>query len=114
MQKTNLFQNIKQHLIILLFPHGFPTLLNIPEDNPMTEEGIALGRFLFYDTRLAGRAAENKYMSCSSCHIQENGFINGMPRPYPFGLDGDSTHHAMLPMINLVWNPRISLAGMRC
>ena len=86
-------------------PHGFPTLLNIPEDNPMTEEGIALGRFLFYDTRLAGRAAENKYMSCSSCHIQENGFIIGMPRPYPFGLDGDSTHHAMLPLINLVWNP---------
>ncbi len=86
-------------------PPGFPTHLNIPEDNPMTVEGIALGRMLFYDTRLAGRADEGKFMSCSSCHIQDNSFIIGMPRPHPFGLDGTSTHHAMLPMINLVWNP---------
>jgi cytochrome c peroxidase len=86
-------------------PLGFPTQLNIPEDNPMTVEGIALGRMLFYDTRLAGRADEGKFMSCSSCHIQDNSFIIGMPRPHPFGLDGIPTHHAMLPMINLVWNP---------
>lgn len=86
-------------------PFRFPTKLNIPEDNPLTVEGIELGRNLFYDTRLAGRADENKYMSCSSCHKQENSFIIRMPRPHPFGLDGTSTHHAMLPLINLVWNP---------
>ncbi|MEZ5082572.1 MAG: cytochrome c peroxidase [Bacteroidales bacterium] len=86
-------------------PPGFPTLLNIFEDNPMTVEGIELGRMLFYDTRLAGRAEEGKYMSCYSCHIQENGFVIGLPRPHPIGLDGISTHHAMLPLINLVWTP---------
>lgn len=85
-------------------PHGFPTNLNIPADNPMTVEGIELGRYLFYDTRLAGRADENKYMSCTSCHIQQNSFIIGQPRPHPFGLDGTPTHHAMLPLINLIWN----------
>jgi cytochrome c peroxidase len=86
-------------------PPGFPTNLNIPDDNQMTVEGIELGRYLFYDTRLAGRASENKLMSCSSCHIQEHSFIIGLPRPHPFGLDGTPTHHAMLPLINLVWNP---------
>ena len=86
-------------------PTGFPTQLNIPDDNPMTVEGVALGRMLFYDTRLAGRADEGKFMSCSSCHIQGNSFVIGLPRPHPFGLDGTPTHHAMLPMINLVWNP---------
>jgi cytochrome c peroxidase len=86
-------------------PQGFPTILNIPEDNPMTVEGIELGRYLFYDGRIAGRANEDKYMSCSSCHIQGNSFIIGLPRPHPFGLDGTPTHHAMLPLINLVWNP---------
>lgn len=80
-------------------------MLNIPDDNPMTMEGVELGRFLFYDSRLAGRADEGKLMTCASCHIQENGFVIGLPRPYPLGLDGDSTHHAMLPLINLVWNP---------
>lgn len=86
-------------------PTGFPTNLNIPANNPMTVEGVGLGRYLFYDTRLAGKAAEGKYMSCVSCHIQENAFIIGEPRPYPFGIEGTSTHHAMLPLINLVWNP---------
>lgn len=89
----------------IIIPTGFPTQLNIPKNNPMTIEGIELGRYLFYDTRLAGRASEGKYMSCSSCHIQENSFIIGAPRPHPFGLDGTATHHAMLPLINLVWNP---------
>lgn len=86
-------------------PAGFPTKLNIPADNPMTIEGVELGRYLFYDGRLAGRVEEDKYMSCSNCHIQENSFIIGLPRPHPFGLDGTPTHHAMLPLINLVWNP---------
>ena len=85
-------------------PFGFPTNLNIPEDNPMTVEGVELGRYLFYDGRLAGRADEGKNMSCSSCHKQENSFVVGMPRPHPIGLDGISTHHAMLPLVNLVWN----------
>jgi cytochrome c peroxidase len=86
-------------------PPGFPTNLNIPDDNPMTVEGVELGRYLFYDGRLAGREAEGKYMSCSYCHIQQNSFIIGRPRPYPYGIDGTSTHHAMLPLINLIWNP---------
>ena len=88
-----------------MFLLGFPTNMNIPDDNPMSLEGIELGRYLFYDGRLAGRVEEDKYMSCSNCHIQENSFIIGLPRPHPFGLDGTPTHHAMLPLINLVWNP---------
>ncbi len=89
----------------VIIPYGFPTMLNIPKDNPMTVEGIQLGRYLFYDTRLAGRADEGKFMSCTSCHLQENSFIIGQPRPAPHGLDGTPTHHAMLPLINLIWNP---------
>lgn len=85
-------------------PYGFPTVLNIPADNPMTVEGIALGRTLFYDGRLNGRTHPDSLMSCSTCHRQQNSFEVGAPRPYPFGVTGLSTHHAMLPMINLVWN----------
>ncbi|OQX79877.1 MAG: hypothetical protein B6D64_04125 [Bacteroidetes bacterium 4484_276] len=86
-------------------PYGFPTQLNIPDDNPMTVEGIELGRLLFYDGRLNGRTHPDSLMSCSTCHHQENSFEIGTPRPHPFGVTGNSTHHAMLPMINLVWNP---------
>ncbi len=85
-------------------PYGFPTLLNIPDDNPMTVEGIELGRILFYDGRLNGRTHPDSLMSCATCHRQENSFEIGAARPHPFGVTGQATHNAMLPMINLVWN----------
>ena len=76
-------------------PSYFPTKNNIPDDNPMTEEGVALGRKLFYDPRLSGRDGTDGIRSCSSCHHQENSFEYGAPT---------GTHHAMLPLINLAWN----------
>lgn len=76
-------------------PSYFPSRTNIPDDNPMTEEGVALGRKLFYDARLSGRDGIDGIRSCSSCHHQENNFEFGAPT---------NTHHAMLPLINLAWN----------
>jgi cytochrome c peroxidase len=90
-------------------PFGFPTKLNIPEDNPMTVEGVELGRYLFYDGRLSGRTHPDSLMSCASCHRQERSFEAGIDHPeftggHPHGLSGQKTHHVMLPMVNLVWN----------
>ncbi len=90
-------------------PFGFPTELNIPDDNPMTVEGVTLGRYLFYDGRLSGRTHADSLMSCYSCHRQERSFEAGIDHPdfpggYPHGLSGKHTHHVMLPLINLVWN----------
>ena len=90
----------------ITIPRYFPTQLNIPADNPLTLEGIRLGRYLFYDGRLSGRS--DSLMSCCTCHVQEHSFVCGMtpehPAGHPYGLTGISTPHTMLPMINLVWN----------
>jgi cytochrome c peroxidase len=90
-------------------PFGFPTKLNIPVDNPMTVEGIELGRYLFYDGRISGQSDPDKQMSCSTCHIQENAFECGINNPqFPggrtHGVTGIPTPHYMLPLFNLVWN----------
>lgn len=90
-------------------PPFFPTALNIPADNPMTEEGVKLGRYLFYDGRLAGRTHPDSLMSCATCHIQENSFECGTDHPvfqdgFTHGITGKPTPHVMLPLINLVWN----------
>ena len=70
-------------------PLYFPTQNNIPVDNPMTEEGVALGEKLFFEER-----------SCSMCHHKEHSFEFG-----PEGsLETLGTQHTMLPLINLVWN----------
>jgi len=90
-------------------PYGFPTRLNIPDDNPMTHEGVELGRYLFYDGRLSGRDHPDSLMSCATCHIQANNFECGTNHPvyhngFTHGLTGKPTPHVMLPLINLVWN----------
>ncbi len=90
-------------------PYGFPTKLNIPEDNPVTEEGVELGRYLFYDGRLSGRTDPDSMMSCATCHLQKNSFEAGVDNPrfpggFVHGIRGIQTHHVMLPLVNLVWN----------
>lgn len=50
----------------LEIPRGFPPM-QIPTDNPLTVQGVELGRELFYDTRLS----DDNTQSCASCHITE-------------------------------------------
>ena len=95
----------------LTIPTYFPTQLNIPDDNPLTVEGIALGRYLFYDTKLCGYTGTNpdSMMTCATCHNQAHAFEVGMDNPrFPngktYGLSGTYTPHNMLPLVNLVFN----------
>jgi cytochrome c peroxidase len=92
-------------------PLYFPTLLNIPEDNPLTEEGVELGRYLFYDGRLRGYTGTDpdSLMSCATCHIQKYAFECGLDHPKyidgkTVGITGIPTPHSMMPLFNLVFN----------
>jgi cytochrome c peroxidase len=92
-------------------PAYFPTLLNIPDDNPLTVEGVELGRYLFYDGRLRGYTGTDpdSLMSCATCHIQKYGFECGVNHPKytngkTFGVTGIATPHFMMPLCNLVFN----------
>ncbi len=51
------------------------TAMEVPADNPMTEEKVALGKQLYYDQRLSGDGQR----SCYGCHLQENGLTDGRP-----------------------------------
>ena len=48
---------------VLNTPLGFPDML-IPENNPMTVEGVLLGDKLFHEPLLSG----HNEMACNSCH----------------------------------------------
>lgn len=98
---------IKPKPYTLNIPPYFPTKLNIPADNPLTVEGIALGKKLFFDGRLSGRTEHDSLMSCSTCHRKENSYecgVTAFNQGHPYGLTGISTTHTMLPLINLVFN----------
>jgi cytochrome c peroxidase len=64
-------------------PAGFPEPF-VPEDNPMSEAKVELGRHLFYDARLSG----NGTLSCASCHEQARAFTDGKATPI-----GSTGHH---------------------
>ena len=52
-------------------PTRFPDM-SVPANNPLTEEGIELGHYLFFDSTLSF----NQSISCGSCHRPEFGFAD--------------------------------------
>ena len=74
-------------------PRGFPEP-RIPEDNPLSEAKVELGRFLFYDVRLS----ENQTQSCGSCHEQARAFTDG--RPHAVGSTGEHTARGSMALGN--------------
>lgn len=53
-------------------PDGWPAP-RVPAENPMTVAKVALGRYLFYDTRLSANGTQ----SCATCHEQRRAFTDG-------------------------------------
>ena len=72
----------------------------VPEDNSLTEEGVRLGRMLFYDPRLSG----NNTVSCSTCHMQHLAFTDGKVRA--IGVSGEPLTFNSMSLANLMWGPR--------
>jgi cytochrome c peroxidase len=77
-------------------PPHFPDM-PIPADNPMTVEGVELGRRLFYETMLSG----DNSMSCASCHAPANAFSD--PEQYSTGIDGIQGTRNSMALVNLGW-----------
>ena len=90
-------------------PDGFPQPF-IPADNPMTVEGVELGRHLFYDKRLS----DDLTMSCGSCHHQAFAMADTPDKVKSVGIVGDSTRRHAMPIFNLAfqetffWDGRVS------
>ncbi|HQV38654.1 MAG: cytochrome-c peroxidase [Flavobacteriales bacterium] len=78
----------------LEIPSNLPPM-DIPADNPMTVEGVGLGRFLFYDERLSG----DNGMSCATCHAPALAFTDG--KAVSKGIDSIAGNRSAMPLINL-------------
>lgn len=81
---------------VLKIPAGFPTLV-IPANNPLTVEGVALGKKLFNDKMLS---ADNS-ISCASCHKQQFSFVD--EAKFSTGVGGKTGVRNSMPLFNLGW-----------
>ena len=82
---------------VLDIPSHFPEM-QIPLDNPMTVEGVALGRKLFYEKRLS----LDNTVSCGTCHAPDQSFTDGLQ--FSEGIDGQLGNRNAMALVNLGWN----------
>ena len=68
--------------LVLAIPLGLDLYMPVPEDNPITEQKIELGRRLFSDRRLS----RDRSVACASCHDPKRAFSDG--RPVAIGVYG--------------------------
>ncbi len=71
---------------------------DIAVDNPLTREGVKLGRMLFYEKMLS----RNNTQACASCHNQQTAFSD--TNKFSIGIKGlPGGRHAM-SVFNMAWN----------
>lgn len=76
---------------------GFPDP-KIPEDNPLTLAGVALGRMLFYEKDMS----KDGSLSCAGCHKQEDAFDD--IRKFSEGVRGLEGKRQAMAIFNMAWN----------
>lgn len=77
----------------------------LPVDNPITEEGVELGRILFNDRRLSARHRQ----SCANCHREALAFADG--GAFSTGVEGVQGTRSSPPIFNQAWHPAFSWDG---
>ncbi len=70
---------------------------DLPRDNPLIEERVALGKQLFHEPLLSRDGS----ISCTSCHDQRAGFSD--PRRYSVGVSNRLGTRQSMPLFNLAW-----------
>jgi len=70
---------------------------DLPRDNPLIEERVALGARLFHETALS----KDNTISCASCHDAKHAFSD--LRQYSPGVRGQPGTRNAMPLFNLAW-----------
>src|SRR5688572_2861135 len=89
----------------LATPYKIKTPIHFPEPenpsfNPLTVEGIRLGRKLYYDPIISSNG-----LSCSSCHIRTKSYSS------PIFNTVTGERKSVPPHVNLAWNPDYNWNG---
>ncbi|NCI45565.1 cytochrome-c peroxidase [Sediminibacterium soli] len=88
----------KPRPVAFTVPKGWPQPVYDFSKNPLTEEGIALGKKLFYDTRFS----KDNTFSCGSCH-QQFGAFNTYDHNLSHGINNSLTTRNAPGLFNLAW-----------
>lgn len=93
------FTKLENNPVYLKIPKNWPKPKYDFKNNPLTEEGIALGRALFYDPILS----KDSTISCASCHLPATAFTH-VDHDLSHGIDGKIGTRNSLTLQNLLWS----------
>jgi len=71
---------------------------NLPADNALTQQGVQLGRMLFYEKMLSLDGSQ----SCASCHNQADGFSDTLR--FSVGVEMLEGKRQAMSVFNMAWN----------
>jgi len=92
--------------LLQVVPPGFPSPVYNFNDNPLTEEGFALGKKLFYD----GRLSKDGNFPCASCH-QQLAVFGTYEHDRSHGYGESHTLRNAPPLFNLAWQKELHWDG---
>jgi len=70
---------------------------DLPRDNPLLEERVALGRALFHEQKLS----RDNSLACASCHVEAAALTDS--RRYSLGVESRTGTRNAMPLFNLAW-----------
>lgn len=100
------FNEIKTTPILFIVPDGWAKPTYDFSKNPLTKEGIELGRHLFYDPILS----RDNTISCASCHLQSTGFTH-VDHELSHGIDGKIGTRNSMTIMNVAWSKNFMWDG---
>ncbi|MBV6425827.1 MAG: Cytochrome c551 peroxidase [Haliscomenobacter sp.] len=89
---------VEEEELLFVKPANFPEPVYDFKKNPLTKEGVLLGRTLFYDALLS----KDNTISCESCHQQPSGFTQH-GHVLSHGINDALTERNSMPLANLAW-----------
>ena len=92
------FDGQRKGKLEMQWPSNFPPPVYDVKGNPLTEEGVALGKKLFYD----GSLSADGLVSCGFCHQQWAAFTQH-GHVVSHGVNDRIGRRNALPLVNLAW-----------
>jgi cytochrome c peroxidase len=94
------------------FPLKLPTGLQadaaqIPDDNPITSEKVALGKKFFWDKRWSASGT----VACATCHRPDHGWSD--PRRFSIDFEGKPTPRHAPTLVNRLFSDQQHWSGLR-
>jgi cytochrome c peroxidase len=92
--------------ITFTVPAGWPQPQYNFAQNPLTEEGFALGKKIFFDNKLSS----DEQVACANCHQPFASFVQ-FDHDLSHGVNNQHTTRASQPLVNLAWHKEFTWDG---